>query len=154
LASSTCRLLLLVPCLAYSSTLKVEGICFAKILSSLQITQHCKPEDHTLHSHCHENSKYNLYFTLVLPFVFAPVDMRTLLTFGDTHCLHHQGQREKEGVTKKNDLARIFETPATLLMSMCSEDPTAKSTSMADDDESLKSVICISNMQTLLYIHF
>jgi hypothetical protein len=80
------HLLLLVPCLAYSSTLKMEVICCSKILSSLQITQHCKPEDRTLHSQCHEKPKYNLYFTLVPPFIFAPVDMGTLLTFRNTGC--------------------------------------------------------------------
>jgi hypothetical protein len=36
--SSVCRLLLLVPCLAYSSTLNMEAMCSSETLGSLQIT--------------------------------------------------------------------------------------------------------------------
>jgi hypothetical protein len=45
--NSVCRLLLLVSCLAYSSTLKIEAICSSETLACLRTTRHYNPEDRT-----------------------------------------------------------------------------------------------------------
>jgi hypothetical protein len=54
--SLNCRLLLLVSCLASSSTLEMEATCSAEAAGSLRTT-------HTLQSHCSENFSYNRIIT-------------------------------------------------------------------------------------------
>lgn len=46
---SACNLLLLIYCLAYSWTIKMEIIYFSEMLGSPQATQHYNTKDHTLH---------------------------------------------------------------------------------------------------------
>jgi hypothetical protein len=47
---SACRLLLLVSCLAYSSTLKMEAIYSSETSGCLLSTSHNNPEDHALNN--------------------------------------------------------------------------------------------------------
>jgi hypothetical protein len=62
LLSSACDLLLLVSCLAYSLTLKMETVCCPESSSFLWTTQHYKPYDHTVHSHSRKiNQKQNKF---------------------------------------------------------------------------------------------
>jgi hypothetical protein len=54
---------MLVCCLAYSSTLNIEAVCSSQSLVGFhQTTWHFTPEDRTLHSHCCENLKSNIFF--------------------------------------------------------------------------------------------
>jgi hypothetical protein len=53
------RLLLLVPCMAYSSTLKMEAIWFSGTSGCLQTTQCEHSEDRVMHSHLLEKLKFN-----------------------------------------------------------------------------------------------
>jgi hypothetical protein len=57
---------MLVSCLAYSSTLKVELICFSEMLVDFQqTTQRYIPNDRILHNHHCENLKsYFIWFVL------------------------------------------------------------------------------------------
>jgi hypothetical protein len=49
----------LVSCLAYSSTLKMEAVCFSKTVVDFQrTTWHYIPEDSNLHNHLCENLKF------------------------------------------------------------------------------------------------
>lgn len=50
-------LLLIASCLDYSSTLKLEVICFSETSGSVPTTRRSNPEDHTLHNHPRENLK-------------------------------------------------------------------------------------------------
>jgi hypothetical protein len=51
--------LLLVPCLAYYTTLNTEVICSSDISGALKTSQHYNPEDHIIHSHQHKYQKSN-----------------------------------------------------------------------------------------------
>jgi hypothetical protein len=54
---------MLVSCLAYSSTLKMEAICFSKMSVDFQhTTWPYAPEDSTLHNHHCENLKSYIVF--------------------------------------------------------------------------------------------
>jgi hypothetical protein len=64
--TSSCYLLLLVSCLAYSSTLKMEAVCSNEMLGTLLTTLCYNPQDPTLHSHCHENLKFSIIETVFL----------------------------------------------------------------------------------------
>jgi hypothetical protein len=54
---SACRLRLLVSCLAYSSTLKMEAMCSSETSGPHRTTWHCDSEDRTLHINPSENFK-------------------------------------------------------------------------------------------------
>jgi hypothetical protein len=56
-----CRLILIVSCLAYSPTLKMEAICSSETLGSLRTTRRYNPDDRILHSYRHENLKSESY---------------------------------------------------------------------------------------------
>jgi hypothetical protein len=62
---------MLVSCLVYSSTLKMEAICFSETLGDIQQTiQHYIPEDGTLHLWCYirsmiESFHYHTYTVLL-----------------------------------------------------------------------------------------
>jgi hypothetical protein len=60
-------LLLLISCLAYSSTLKMEAICSSETSGCLQITRGYNPEDVIVCSHPLENLKSN-YMGIVYVF--------------------------------------------------------------------------------------
>jgi hypothetical protein len=51
------RLLLLVSCLAYCSSLKIEAIYYSETLGCLLTTRYYNPEDRTLHSHRRQSLK-------------------------------------------------------------------------------------------------
>jgi hypothetical protein len=57
---SACSLLLLVPCLAYFSTLKMEVMCTSETLDFLRCTRLYNADDQTLHSHCCKNRNSNI----------------------------------------------------------------------------------------------
>jgi hypothetical protein len=54
-------LLLLVSCLGYPSTLKMETMGSSKTSGFLQTASCYKPEDRSLHSNRHENLNFNRY---------------------------------------------------------------------------------------------
>jgi hypothetical protein len=60
-SEKACLLLLLVICLAYSSTLKMEELSCSETSGSVRATQHYNPEDRTLRSHGRESLKPNTH---------------------------------------------------------------------------------------------
>jgi hypothetical protein len=58
-AISPCHMLLLVSCLAYSSTVKMGAICSSKTPGFYRTTRRHNSEDRTLHSHRLENLNSN-----------------------------------------------------------------------------------------------
>jgi hypothetical protein len=66
-----CRLLkvacfMVVPCLAYSLTLKMEATCFSDMSVDFQwTTWRYIPDDRTLHNHCSEN--LNFFYDMFQP---------------------------------------------------------------------------------------
>jgi hypothetical protein len=64
---------MLVSCLAYSSTLKMESICSSKMLVDVQqTTQRYIPEDRTLHNHNSETLKSSITGHCFTFFVITP----------------------------------------------------------------------------------
>jgi hypothetical protein len=67
---------MLVSCLAYSSSLKMEATCSTKILVDFeQASWHCIQVDRNLHNNCCENLKYHIF-----P-VYMIRDMTVSMTF-------------------------------------------------------------------------